>query len=146
MTNDNSRKIKQNRISLCILPWYLEYSRLVVFGEDRLRERGSLPATFYVLSRAVFLMTNYNCHTFKQNQIFCCVRSWIVENWRSIDFGEDRLRGKGSLPATFYVLTRVKYLIFIKYPEKKAIIIHWRKVDEISINEKGSWKGRCNFL
>ena len=26
----------------------------------------------------------------------------------SVDFGEDRLRGKGSLPATFYVLARVK--------------------------------------
>ena len=29
--------------------------------------------------------------------------------YTSIDFGEDRLRGRGSLPATFYVLTRVKY-------------------------------------
>ena len=29
---------------------------------------------------------------------------------RTVDFGEDRLRGRGSLPATFYVLTRVKYL------------------------------------
>ena len=27
-----------------------EYSRPVVFGEDRLRERGSLSATFYVLN------------------------------------------------------------------------------------------------
>ena len=26
----------------------------------------------------------------------------------TFDFGEDRLRGRGSLPATFYVLTRVK--------------------------------------
>ena len=32
----------------------------------------------------------------------------VVEDSRPIDFGEDRLRGKGSLPATFYVLTRVK--------------------------------------
>ena len=28
---------------------FVEYSRPIVFGEDRLRERGSLPATFYVL-------------------------------------------------------------------------------------------------
>ena len=27
---------------------HLEYSRPIVFGEDRLRGRGSLPATFYV--------------------------------------------------------------------------------------------------
>ena len=27
--------------------------------------------------------------------------------------GEDQLRESGSLPATFYVLTRVKYLILI---------------------------------
>ena len=32
----------------------------------------------------------------------------IVESSRPVDFGEDWLRGKGSLPATFYVLTRVK--------------------------------------
>ena len=31
----------------------------------------------------------------------------------SFDFSEDRFRGKGSLPATFYVLTRVMYLILI---------------------------------
>ena len=34
----------------------------------------------------------------------------IVEFSRTFDFGEDRLMGRGSLPATFYVLTRVKYL------------------------------------
>ena len=41
-----------------------------------------------------------------------------------IDFGENQLRGIGSLPslpATFYVLTRVKYLILIKkLPWKEA--------------------------
>ena len=36
-----------------------------------------------------------------------------MEEGRSIDFGEDRLRERGSLPETFYDLTRVKYLIFI---------------------------------
>ena len=35
----------------------------------------------------------------------------VVEDSRFIDFGEDQLKGRGSLPATFYVLTRVKYLI-----------------------------------
>ena len=29
----------------------VEYSRLIGFGEDQLRERGNLPATFYVLTR-----------------------------------------------------------------------------------------------
>ena len=32
-----------------------ESSKSVVFGEDRLRERGSLPTTFYVLTRVFFL-------------------------------------------------------------------------------------------
>ena len=49
MANDKSRKFKHNQIMFCILPWIVEFSRLFVFGEDRLRERGSLPATFYVL-------------------------------------------------------------------------------------------------
>ena len=48
MANDNSRKFKQNQIIFCIQPWFVEDSRPIVFGEDRLRERGSLPATFYV--------------------------------------------------------------------------------------------------
>ena len=36
-----------------------------------------------------------------------------IEYSMSVDFGEDRLRGKGSLPETFFVVTRVKYLILI---------------------------------
>ena len=88
-------------------PWFVEYSRPIVFVEDRLRERASLPATFYVLTRVIFSMTNDNCRTFKQNQIVFCMRPWIVKDWRPIDFGEDRLRERSSLPSTFYVLTRV---------------------------------------
>ena len=34
----------------------------------------------------------------------------VAENSRSIDFGEDRLRERGSLPAKFYVLTRLCFL------------------------------------
>ena len=59
----------------------------------------------------------------------------IVEERRSIDFWEDQFRERGSLPATFYVLTRVKYLILIKFPDK-ILIIHCSNVDEISINEE----------
>ena len=29
------------------------------------------------------------------------MRAWIIENSRPVDFGEDRLRERGSLPATF---------------------------------------------
>ena len=47
----------------------IEFLRTVVFGEDRLRERGTLPATFCVLTRVIFLLTNANCRKFKQNQI-----------------------------------------------------------------------------
>ena len=54
-----------------------------------------------------------NCRKFKQNQIMFCICAQIVEHSRFVDFDEDRLRGRGSLPATFYVLTRVKYLILI---------------------------------
>ena len=32
---------------------------------------------------------------------------------RPVDFGEDRLGGKGRLPETFFVVTKVKYLILI---------------------------------
>ena len=37
----------------------------------------------------------------------------VVEFSRSIVFGEDRLTERGSLPTTFFVLTRLKYLILI---------------------------------
>ena len=47
MANDNSRKFKQNQIIFYIQPWFVEYSRPIVFGEDRLRGRGSLAATFF---------------------------------------------------------------------------------------------------
>ena len=107
-------------------------------GEDRLKERGSLPATFYILTR-VFLMANDNSCKFKQNQIMFCICPQVVNDSRPIDFGEDRLMGRGSLPATFYILTRVKYLILINtVSEKKVIITHCRKVDEISVNENDS--------
>ena len=71
-------------------------------GEDRLRERGSLPATFYVLTRVIFSMTNDNCRIFKQNQIILCIPSSIVGNSMSVDFVEDQLWERGSLPATFF--------------------------------------------
>ena len=108
MANDNYRKFIQNQIIFCIRPWIVEVSMTFDFGEDRLRERGSLPDTFFVLSR-VFYMANDNSRKFKQNQIMFCMHPWIVEDSRPIDFGEDQLRERGSLPATFYVLTRVKY-------------------------------------
>ena len=49
-----------------------------------------------------FSMANDISRNFKQNQIFFCMHPWIVENRRSIDFGEDRLRERGSLPATVF--------------------------------------------
>ena len=68
---------------------------------DRLRERGSLPITFYVLTR-VFPMANDNSRKFKQNQKIICIQPYIVEFSRPIVFGEDRLRERGSLPAAFF--------------------------------------------
>ena len=41
------------------------------------------------------------------------IQMCIRDRKGTIDFGEDQLRERGSLPATFYVLTRVKYLILI---------------------------------
>ena len=81
------------------------FSRPIVFGEDRLREKGSSPATFFVLTR-VFSMANDNCRKFKHNQIIFCMQLWIVDFSRPIVFGIDRLTERGSLPATFYVVTR----------------------------------------
>ena len=37
----------------------------------------------------------------------------VVEDSRPTEFVEGRLRGRGNLPAMFYVLTRVNGLIFI---------------------------------
>ena len=65
-------------------------------------ERGSLPATFFVLSR-VFFMANDNSRKFKQNQIMFCIQPLFVEYSRPVVYGEDRLRGRGSLPATFFI-------------------------------------------
>ena len=52
-------------------------------------------------------MANDNCRNFKQNQIMFCICARVVEDSRPVDFGKDQLRGRGCLPATFYVLTRV---------------------------------------
>ena len=84
--NDISRNVKQNQIIFCIQPWILEFSRPVGFGEDQLWERGSLPATFYVLTMVIFSMTNGNCRTFKQNQRLICIRLSIVKDWRLVDW------------------------------------------------------------
>ena len=54
-------------------PRIVEDSRPIDFGEDRLREKGSLPETFFVLTR-VFYMANDNSRKFKQNQIIICIQ------------------------------------------------------------------------
>ena len=54
MANDNSRKFKHNQIMFCIQPCIVEFSIPIGVGEDRLRETGSLPATFYVVTREMF--------------------------------------------------------------------------------------------
>ena len=54
MKNDIFRKFKENQILFCIRPSIVEKSRPIDFGEDRLMERGSLQATFYVLTRVFF--------------------------------------------------------------------------------------------
>ena len=92
MANNNSRKFKQNQTMFCIQPWIVEFSTPIDFGKDRLRERGSLPATLYILTR-VFSMANDNSRKFKQNQIIFCIQPWFVESSRPVVFGEDRLRG-----------------------------------------------------
>ena len=61
MANDNRRKVKQNQ--MCIR----DSSRAVVFGEDRIRKRGNLPATFYVLTRVIFSMAK---DVYKRQDIF----------------------------------------------------------------------------
>ena len=102
----------------------VELSRPIVFGEDRLRERGSLPDTFFVLLR-VFCMANDNSRKFKQNHIIFCIQPWIVEYSRPIVFGEDQLRERGSLPATFYVLTRVFFLW------RTITAVNWKRISHM---------------
>ena len=75
----------------CIQPCIVEFSIPIGVGEDRLRERGSLPATFYILNR-VFSMANDKSRKFKQNQIMFCIQPRIVEFSRPVGFGEDPLR------------------------------------------------------
>ena len=60
-----------------------------------------------------FSMANDNSRKFKQNQIIFCIFAWVAEDSILVDFGEDRLRGKGSLPEAFFLVTRVKYFILI---------------------------------
>ena len=60
-----------------------------------------------------FSMVNDNSRKFKQNQMMFCIQPCIVVFSIRIGVGEDRLREMCSLPATFYVLTRVKNVIFI---------------------------------
>ena len=72
----------------------VEFSRSVVFGEDRLRERGSLPAT--VFYQGFFSMVNDNSHKFKKNQMMFCIQPCIVEISIPIGVGEDRLRDRGT--------------------------------------------------
>ena len=74
------------------------YSRPLVFGKDRLRERGSLPVTFYVLTRVIFSMTNGNGRIFKENQIIFCIHPYIcllytsMANDNSRKFKENQIR------------------------------------------------------
>ena len=53
------------------------------------------------------------------------------------------VKEEGSLPGLFCGLTKVKYFILInKYPENKDLLIHWKMLNEKSINEgEGVWEG-----
>ena len=70
MANDNCRKFKQNQIIFCIMPWIVQFSKSIDFGEDRLRERGSLPATFYVL-KGYFLWQMIRASNSNRIKCFC---------------------------------------------------------------------------
>ena len=69
--------VSDNAVSYTHLDVYkrqiVEYARPIDFGEDRLRERDSLSATFYIFKR-VFSMANDNSHKFKQNQKIICIQ------------------------------------------------------------------------
>ena len=104
MTNDNCRIFKEDQTIFCKNSLSFMYSRSVDFGEDRLRERGSSVSYTHLV---IFSMANDNSRKFKHYQIMFCMQLWIVEISRHIVFGEDRLREKGSLPTTFFVLKMV---------------------------------------
>ena len=54
-------------------------------------------------------MANDNSRKFKQNQIMFRIQPWIVEFSRSVDFGKDRFRERGSLPVTFCFNKGISY-------------------------------------
>ena len=56
---------QKEELNCCIC---LLYTSPAGFSENRLREYGSLPATFYVLTRVIFL-TNDNSRKVKHNQL-----------------------------------------------------------------------------
>ena len=108
-------------------PWIVKFSSPIGVGEDRLRERGSLSATFYVLKSVIFLMTNDNCRKFKENQIMICIpvsythldvykRQLVLSllyvepremsvSYTHLDvYKRQRLRESGSLPATSFFI------------------------------------------
>ena len=76
--------------------------------------KGYLPATLYVITRLILSMTNDNCRKFNHNQIMFCICPYIAENERPVEFGEHRLRRKGSLAETFFFCNKSKVLNFDK--------------------------------
>ena len=101
----------------------------VDFGEDRLRERGSLPVKFYVLTRVIVSMTNDNCRKFKHNQIILCIRSWIVKNWRPVSYTHLDVYKRQILWCIHYMSSNsYHYSVFMRYEiEKVRFIFSARK-------------------
>ena len=93
MANDNCRTFKQNQIMFCIHPWFVEYSRPIVFGEDRLRERGSLPATVFFLIKGNFtsmFLKEMEVWWWQKNRVADYCRFWLyyTQNMKKSHFSK----------------------------------------------------------
>ena len=91
---------------MCIRDRNCRVLKTYCFWWNRLRERASLPATIFFVKGNFVCLANDNSRKFKQNQIMFRIQPWIVVLktycfwWRSV-------KGRGSLPAIFYVWTNV---------------------------------------
>ena len=101
MTNDNCRKFKQNQIIFCIRPWIVEVSMTFDFGEDRLRERGSLQMCirdrkiYRAWQASIIQIINLwiwnSCMVLHTDILLPC----SISKWKYGDGEKNRVRGKG---------------------------------------------------
>ena len=105
----HSQHEKKSFSEKCVCVCAVSYTHLILIVLHSKHEKSRFPKCVCVcvclsvcLSVDFLSMANDNCRKFKQNQIIFCIHPCIVDVSINFDFFEDRLRGRGSLPATFF--------------------------------------------